>query len=65
LATALIKTETRIEKAKKEKSDNSKRLKAIIKEQEECMGLMQLKMTKLENKNIKLLKKEEKTNLNI
>ena len=60
LAIALIKTESRIEKAKTERSLTSKKLKNIIREQEECMALMQEKISRLEAKVEKMTKKEEK-----
>ena len=65
LACALIKTESRMQKTHAEKSQATKKLKGIIHEQEQCMALMQEKISRLEARNAKLVKKEEKLTTNL
>ena len=60
LASALIKSEKRVVKLKIDHKAQQKKLKMIITEQEDCINLLQAKMKKLDLRNQKMQRNEER-----
>ena len=60
LASALIKAEKRVVKLKIDHKAQQKKLKMIVTEQEDCINLLQAKMKKLDLRNQKMQRNEDR-----
>lgn len=60
LVASLLKAEGKLEKQKNESKSYAGKLKSIIDDQEHCMQLMQDKMERLNQKQAKVEKQEQK-----